>query len=188
MAPSTSPAPAPAPAAQETDTLMHENNKASYCLPSWLYPFKVSVPRPSHSKPTRSEKYPYTNTDISQGIIFFISHPYMYPYFRASLIPCVALSTVVLFNLFLFTYLPQVAFLAIFQGWSAWLNGTILVLGEGAALVAVLYEALFADQTQVDIFDTVRFFSLHITYSVPAKQHHSTPFPHHKPSTMPEPN
>ena len=98
----------------------------------------------------------FSHANSHQGIVFFIIHPFLYPLFKASLLPCILLSIVVLFNLFLFTYLPQVAFLAIFQGWSAWLNGTILVLGEGAALVAVLYECFFADETQVDIFDAVR--------------------------------
>ena len=119
-------------------------------------------------------------SNLHQGIIFFISHPFMYPLFRASLLPCILLSIVVLFNLFLFAYLPQVAFLAIFQGWSAWLNGTILVLGEGAAIVAVLYECFFADETQVDIFDAVRMlfeslsaspaFSVQITHTCSDQQ------------------
>jgi hypothetical protein len=57
--------------------------------------------------------------------------------------------------LFFFAYLPQVAFLAIFQGRSAWVNGAFLVLGEGAAIVALLFEAFFADETLVDVFDAV---------------------------------
>lgn len=47
------------------------------------------------------------------------------------------------------------AFLAIFQGSSAWINGAFLVLGEGAAIVAALFEAFFVDETLVDIFDAV---------------------------------
>ena len=61
----------------------------------------------------------------------------------------------VLINLFLWTYLPQVAFLAIFHGKLAWLNATFLVLGEGAAIVALLFEAFFVDETLVDVFDSV---------------------------------
>lgn len=57
--------------------------------------------------------------------------------------------------LFLFTYLPQVVFLAIFQGKGAWVNGAFLVLGEGAAIVALLFEAFFVDETLVDVFDAV---------------------------------
>lgn len=55
----------------------------------------------------------------------------------------------------MFTYLPQVAFLALFQGAGAWVNGAFLVLGEGAAIVAALFEAFFVDETLVDIFDAV---------------------------------
>jgi uncharacterized protein involved in cysteine biosynthesis len=67
----------------------------------------------------------------------------------------VLLSTFILANLFIWTYLPQVAFLAIFHGPGAWLNATILVLGEGAAIVAILFEAVFVDETLVDVFDGV---------------------------------
>ncbi|WEW56520.1 hypothetical protein PRK78_001966 [Emydomyces testavorans] len=49
----------------------------------------------------------------------------------------------------------KVAFLAIFHGWAAWINGAVLVLGEGAAIVALLFEAFFVDETQVDVFDAV---------------------------------
>ena len=59
-------------------------------------------------------------------------------------------------NLFLWTYLPQVAFLALFHyGALAWINGAFLVLGEGAAIVALLFEAFFVDETLVDVFDAV---------------------------------
>ncbi|KAF2687697.1 hypothetical protein K458DRAFT_428537 [Lentithecium fluviatile CBS 122367] len=62
----------------------------------------------------------------------------------------------VLINLFLWTFLPQVAFLAIFhKSGSAWVNGTFLVLGEGAAIVAILFEAFLVDESQVDVFDAV---------------------------------
>jgi hypothetical protein len=95
-------------------------------------------------------------TDRQQGLIFFAMHPYLYPMLRTRLIPAVVLSVFVLLNLFFWTYLPQVAFLSIFhKGGSAWVNGTFLVLGEGAAVVALLFEAFFVDETQVDIFDAV---------------------------------
>lgn len=53
------------------------------------------------------------------------------------------------------TKLLQVAFLAIFHGKLAWVNGAFLVLGEGAAIVALLFEAFFVDETLVDVFDSV---------------------------------
>ena len=54
-----------------------------------------------------------------------------------------------------YTKLSQVAFLAIFHGKLAWVNGAFLVLGEGAAIVALLFEAFFVDETLVDVFDAV---------------------------------
>lgn len=91
-----------------------------------------------------------------QGIYYFFAHPFLYPLLRARLIPCLLLSLFVLSNLFVWTYLPQAAFLAIFHGRDlAWINGAFLVLGEGAAIVALLFEAFFVDETLVDVFDAV---------------------------------
>lgn len=71
------------------------------------------------------------------------------------MLPIVLLSAFIYVILFLFAYLPQVAFLAIFQGSSSWINGAVLVLGEGSAIVAALFEAFFVDETLVDIHDAV---------------------------------
>ena len=61
-----------------------------------------------------------------------------------------------LVTLFTWAYLPQVGLLAIFhRAAGAWVNGTFLVLGEAAAIVALLFEAFLVDETQVDIFDSV---------------------------------
>lgn len=66
------------------------------------------------------------------------------------------LSIIIFVNLFLWTYLPQVAFLAIFYGRAlAWVNAAFLVLGEGATIIAILFEAFLVDETLVDIFDAV---------------------------------
>ena len=67
------------------------------------------------------------------------------------------LSILVFTNLFLWTYLPQVALLMIFYGKAlAWVNGVFLVLGEGATIIAILFESFLVDETLVDIFDAVR--------------------------------
>ncbi|KAF2436169.1 hypothetical protein EJ08DRAFT_645178 [Tothia fuscella] len=90
-----------------------------------------------------------------KGVFYFLAHPFFYPLLKTRLLPCFLLSLFVLTNLFLFAYLPQVAFFAIWQGRSAWFNATFLVLGESAAIVALLFEAFFVDECQVDIFDAV---------------------------------
>ena len=47
------------------------------------------------------------------------------------------------------------AFLAIFHGSLAWVNGAFLVLGEGAVVIALLFEGFLVDETLVDVFDAV---------------------------------
>lgn len=69
--------------------------------------------------------------------------------------PILLLSLFIYAILFTFAFLPQVAFLAIFHGPGAWLNGVFLTLGEGAAALALLFEAFFVDETLVDVFDAV---------------------------------
>jgi hypothetical protein len=109
---------------------------------------------------SRSVDFPETvqfpQANQPQGIYYFFAHPFLYPLLRARLIPGVLLSLFVLTNLFLWTYIPQVTLLALFHGWAlAWINGAFLVLGEGAAIVALLFEAFFVDETLVDVFDAV---------------------------------
>jgi hypothetical protein len=96
---------------------------------SWLYPFK--------------------------GIYFFATHPAWWPLLGSRLIPLTFVSIIVFGFLFAFAYLPQVAFLAIFHGRAAFVNAVFLVLGEGAVIIALLFEALMVDETLVDVFDAV---------------------------------
>ncbi|KAF7314755.1 hypothetical protein MKEN_00949500 [Mycena kentingensis (nom. inval.)] len=123
------------PAASEHTALL-SRPRAIFITSSYLYPFK--------------------------GSWFCLRHSFMWPLFRARFIPCLILSLVVLPTLFFVAYLPQVAFLAIWQGHLAWFNAVFLVLGEGAAIIALLFDALFVDETLVKIFDAVL---LHRGYS-----------------------
>jgi hypothetical protein len=51
--------------------------------------------------------------------------------------------------------------LAIFQGIHlAWFNAAVLVLEEGALIVAILFEAFLVDEALVEIVDSVRLDSL----------------------------
>ena len=90
-----------------------------------------------------------------QGFVFFVTHPAFYSLFKARLIPIVLVSAFITTILFVFAFLPQVALLAVFHGPGAWLNATFLVLGESAAIVGLLFEAFFVDETLVDVFDAV---------------------------------
>ncbi|TKA66701.1 hypothetical protein B0A55_07969 [Friedmanniomyces simplex] len=91
-----------------------------------------------------------------KGIWYFATHRYLHPLLRSRLLPLTLLSTCILAILFLTAYLPLVAFLALFHySGSAWVNGTFFILGIGTLLTSMLFEALFVDGTQVDIFDAV---------------------------------
>lgn len=126
---------------------------------TWLYPFKVLIPPspPPLFSFNKSSSQCALQKLISkgQGLAYFLRHREFWPLFRARLVPIALLSAFILAVLFFWTYLPQVAFLAIFHGPGAWLNATFLVLGEGAAIVALLFEAFFVDETLVDVFDGV---------------------------------
>lgn len=91
-----------------------------------------------------------------KGIYYFATHRYLHPLAQARLLPLALLSTCVLVVLFLTVYLPVVALMGIFhRSGSAWVNGTVFVLGVGTLIITVVFEALFVDHTQVDIFDAV---------------------------------
>ncbi|KAJ7792592.1 hypothetical protein B0H13DRAFT_2516040 [Mycena leptocephala] len=90
-----------------------------------------------------------------KGFYFCARHKFMWPLFRTRFIPCLVVSLIVLPTLFIVAYLPQVAFLAIFQGNLAWFNAVFLVLGESASIIALLFEAFFVDEALVEIFDAV---------------------------------
>ena len=91
-----------------------------------------------------------------KGIWYFATHRYLHPLLRSRLLPLALLSTSILVILFLTAYLPVVAFLALFHyNGSAWVNGTFFILGIGNLLIALIFEGLFVDHTQVDVFDSV---------------------------------
>ena len=96
---------------------------------------------------------------LSQGIYFLLTHSFLWPLIKTRFIVCETLSIFVYLFLFIFAYLPQVAFLAIFQGRLAWVNAAFLVLGEGSGIIALLFEAFFVDETLAEIVDSVSHFS-----------------------------
>ncbi|KIM47079.1 hypothetical protein M413DRAFT_440613 [Hebeloma cylindrosporum] len=113
----------------ERVSLLSKAKELHIATPSWMYPFK--------------------------GIYYLLTHRFLWPLIKARFILCAILSIFVYLFLFIFTYIPQVALLSIFQGGLAWVNAAFLVLGEGAAVIALLFEAFFVDQTLVKIVDSV---------------------------------
>ncbi|KAI0197014.1 hypothetical protein F4808DRAFT_299422 [Astrocystis sublimbata] len=111
--------------------------------------------------PLRSLERPYNYVSQAlvaasyplQGIYYFLRHPAYYPLFLGRLLPLSIISILVYMILFIFTFLPQFAFLAIFHGRAAWLNAIVLVLGEGLVIIQGLFEGFFVDECRVDAFD-----------------------------------
>lgn len=115
-------------------------------MPPRLLP-TAAVLQPIRNVVSASALYPL------KGILYFLRYREFWPLFNRRLIPLTVLSAIVLVLLFTFTYLPQVAFLLIFHGPTAWVNAVFLVLGEGQLVVALLFEAFLVDEACVDVFD-----------------------------------
>ncbi|KAK6436568.1 hypothetical protein LTR95_007246 [Oleoguttula sp. CCFEE 5521] len=115
----------------------------------------------AHAPPSRVQRFVRANFTPAplypfKGIWYFTTHRYLHPLLRSRLIPLTVLSVGILALLFLAAYIPVVAFLALFHyRGSAWVNATFLVLEVGNLIIALIFEALFVDHTQVDIFDAV---------------------------------
>lgn len=109
----------------------------------------------------RSAAYPI------QGVWYFSKQGKFWPLWAGRLLPLSLVSLTVYLILFLFAYLPQVAFLAIWQGRGAWFSAMILTLGEGLVLIQALFEGFFVDEARVDVFDVSWI------YQVPGDKHGS---------------
>src|SRR5690242_13839519 len=78
-----------------------------------------------------------------RGIWYFLRSHEFWPLFFSRLLPLSLISLFVYLILFTFAFLPQLALLSIFQGKAAWLNATVLVLGEGLVIIQGLFEGFF---------------------------------------------
>jgi len=90
-----------------------------------------------------------------QGIIYFISHASL----AASILPVIlktlAAALGITLAMFTFTYLPQVAFCAIFSGPLAFATAALLVLGEAYAVIMFVSKAFFLGSAQDQLFNAV---------------------------------
>jgi hypothetical protein len=85
------------------------------------------------------------------GILYFASHPSLYRAVAPILIKCVLASFGITLGLFIFAYLPQVAFCALFSGPFAFITAAVMVLGEAYAIILVVSKAFFLGQAQDQI-------------------------------------
>jgi hypothetical protein len=93
------------------------------------------------------------------GISYFASHPNLNQTVGPSLVKALAVSVAITFGLIFFTYLPQMAFCALFSGILAPLTAAVMVLGEAYLLVWVIGRPLMLARVQ-DRLCMILFLSL----------------------------
>ncbi|KAJ7470408.1 hypothetical protein FB451DRAFT_1253630 [Mycena latifolia] len=90
-----------------------------------------------------------------QGVLYFVSHGSL----AASIFPVILntlLAAIVITSaMFFFTYLPQVAFCALFSGPFAFATAALLVLGEAYAIILFVSKAFFLGHAQDQLFNAV---------------------------------
>ncbi|TFK42803.1 hypothetical protein BDQ12DRAFT_597801 [Crucibulum laeve] len=89
------------------------------------------------------------------GITYFISHPSLYRAVAPTLVKALATSVGITMGLFFFTYLPQVAFCALFSGPFAFFTAALMVFSEAYVLITMVSKAFFLSAAQDRIFDAV---------------------------------
>lgn len=88
-----------------------------------------------------------------RGILYFASHRSLWKPLGSKLLPTLTLAGSVLAGMFFFTYLPQAAVMALFEGPLAAVSTVLLVLSESSTLINVLARGLLVEDALVDTFD-----------------------------------
>jgi len=103
------------------------------------------------SKALSSGAYIYPVT----GVLYFASHPSLYQAVMPVIVKLLTTSVAVLAGMFIFTYLPQTAFLALFTGPFSFLAAVPLVLVESYAIIMFFSRIFLLSQVQDQLFDAI---------------------------------
>ncbi|KAJ7771833.1 hypothetical protein B0H16DRAFT_1514905 [Mycena metata] len=90
-----------------------------------------------------------------QGIFYFVSHASLYRSIFPVILKTLGAALAITFAMFAFTYLPQVAFCALFSGPLAFVTAALLVLGESYAVIMFVSKAFFLGRAQDQLFNAV---------------------------------
>lgn len=82
------------------------------------------------------------------GVTYLVSHPALYKAVAPVIVKAIGTSIGITAALFFFTYLPQVAFCALFSGPFAFLTAAVMVLGEAYLAVSIVSKAFFLGAAQ----------------------------------------
>lgn len=88
-----------------------------------------------------------------KGITYFMSHKSLWGPLLSKLAPTLSLGIGVTTFMFFFTYIPQAALLALFNGPLAFISTALLVLSESSTLSTVLSKSFFLEDALIDTFD-----------------------------------
>ncbi|KAH9851924.1 hypothetical protein C2E23DRAFT_732121 [Lenzites betulinus] len=88
-----------------------------------------------------------------RGLVFSISHPHIILSVRQALLKSLITSAIIFAVLAFFTYIPQMAILAIFTGPLAPLIALVVVGAESLLLISFLARALFLEPALTHVFD-----------------------------------
>lgn len=94
-----------------------------------------------------------TVADKSQGITYFFAHRDLWKPLASKLLPTLALGVTTLASVFIFTYLPQAAVLAVFNGPLAAINAALLCLNESSTIFNTLAKTFLVEDSLIDTFD-----------------------------------
>ncbi len=90
---------------------------------------------------------------LLQGIAYFLSHRSIQKPLFNKLAPTITTGIGVTTFMFLFTYIPQLAVLAIFNGPIAVISTVLLVLSESSTIANLLSRGFFLEDALIDTFD-----------------------------------
>ncbi|KAJ6547190.1 hypothetical protein B0H19DRAFT_1164389 [Mycena capillaripes] len=89
------------------------------------------------------------------GVWYFISHASLYRSIFPVIVKTLLTALGITVALFTFTYLPQVAFCALFSGPLAFATAALFVLGEAYAVIMFVSKAFFLGRAQDQLFNAV---------------------------------
>ncbi|PSK34820.1 hypothetical protein B9Z65_1403 [Elsinoe australis] len=88
-----------------------------------------------------------------KGIFYYASHRALWRPLMSKIVPCITMGVGIFTSMFFFTYLPQAAVLAIFNGPIAAVTTALLVASEASTIFMVSAKTFLIEDSLVDTFD-----------------------------------
>ncbi|KAG8624633.1 hypothetical protein KVT40_007700 [Elsinoe batatas] len=88
-----------------------------------------------------------------KGIYYYASHRALWKPLMEKIVPCITMGIGIFTSMFFFTYLPQAAVLALFNGPIAAVTTALLVLSEASTIFMVSAKTFLIEDSLVDTFD-----------------------------------